>query len=246
MEQFSRTAMLLGRQGIERLAAARVIVFGIGGVGGFAAESLVRSGVGAIDLVDSDRVSVTNLNRQLIALHSTVGRQKVDVLAERLLDINPSLRVTRWPLFYLPETAGTLPLSGYDYIVDAVDTVAAKLTIICGAAAAGVPVISAMGAGNKLDPTRLRVADIFETSVDPLCRVMRRELRQRGIQRLKVVYSTEPPLSPQRGELIQEDQRNGLRRDTPGSAAFVPAAMGLTIGAEVVRALAGVQLADAQ
>ena len=194
MDQFSRTELLIGSEGLKRLKASRVAVFGIGGVGGYAAEALVRSGLGAIDLFDDDRICLTNLNRQVIALRSTVGRYKAEVMAERLLDINPQAQVHSFKMFYMPDTADSVDLSQYDYVIDAVDTVTAKLELIARAHSLGVPIISAMGAGNKLDPTRLRVADIFETSVCPLARVMRHELRKRGIPRLKVVFSDEPPI----------------------------------------------------
>ena len=181
MNQFARSQLLLGSEGMERLARARVAVFGIGGVGGYTAEALARSGIGAIDIFDDDRVCLTNLNRQIIALHSTIGRDKTQVMKERLEDINPKLKVQARNIFYLPETADTIDLSDYDYVVDAVDTVKAKLELVCRAQALGVKIISAMGAGNKLDPTRLKVADIYKTSVCPLARVMRTELRKRGI-----------------------------------------------------------------
>jgi len=235
MNQFSRTALLLGQEGIDRLQDARVALFGVGGVGGYTAEALVRSGLGAIDLFDNDTVSETNLNRQIIALHSTIGRPKVDVMAERLRDINPAVRVNPVRLFYTPETAGEVDLSAYDYVVDAVDTVSAKIALAMGAAACGVPIISAMGAGNKLDPTRLTITDLFRTNTCPLARVMRKELRRRGLNRLTVACSTEPAL-PAQAEA--EEQPAAARRSVPGSAAFVPAAMGLMIAGHVARALA--------
>lgn len=235
MPIFERTELLLGEAGMARLARARVAVFGIGGVGGYAAEALVRSGVGAVDLIDSDHVSESNRNRQIIALASTVGRPKVDVMAERLRDINPNVQVRCYRLFYLPDTVDQIYLRRYDAIIDAVDTVTAKLTLITQAAKADTPVISAMGAGNKLDPTQLRVADIRDTEVCPLARIMRKELRRRGIQGLKVVYSTEPPRTP--GNRAAEPAERRVR-DIPGSAIFVPAAMGLTLAAETVRDLA--------
>jgi tRNA A37 threonylcarbamoyladenosine dehydratase len=245
MSQFSRTERLFGREGMNNLSAARVAIFGIGGVGGCAAEALARSGIGAIDLIDDDRVMLSNLNRQIIALHSTVGRIKVDVMKERLLDINPRLSVVAHPMFYLPETADGLDLSVYDYIIDAVDTVKAKLELVCRAVELKVPIISAMGAGNKLDPARLKVADIYDTSACPLARVMRGELRKRGIKGLKVVYSTEEALAPkeEEGRNRSEDDvyppgvicGGTARRAIPGSTAFVPPAMGLLIAAEVVR-----------
>lgn len=252
MNQFSRTALLLGTPGVERLHRSRVAVFGIGGVGGYAAEALVRSGLGAIDLFDDDRICLTNLNRQVIALRSTVGRYKAEVMAERLRDINPDVKVGVHKLFYMPDTAQEVDLSAYDYVIDAVDTVTAKLTLICRADALGVPVISAMGAGNKLDPTRLTVADIYETSVCPLARVMRRELRRRGIRHLKVVYSTEPPIKTDDDPALSckthcicppgTVRKCTVRRDIPGSTAFVPPVMGLIIAGEVARHLAGVSV----
>ena len=235
MNPFSRTALLLGQEGMERLGRARVAVFGLGGVGGHAAEALARSGVGALDLVDRDRVSLTNLNRQVIALRSTVGRLKTDVMAERLREINPDLSLRLHPVFYLPDTADELPLSEYDYVVDAVDTVTAKLTLITRAREAGVPIISALGAGNKLDPTRLRVSDLSETQVDPLARILRKELRKRGIPSLKVVWSDEPPIPVPPDAGAEEDPR---RRSTPGSTAFVPSVMGMIIAGEVVKDIA--------
>ena len=235
MDIFERTELLFGAAGMERLARSRVAVFGVVGVGGYAAEALVRSGIGSVDLVDSDHVSQSNRNRQIIALACTVGRPKVDVMAERLLDINPGVQVRCYRLFYLPDTVEEIDLRRYDWIIDAVDTVTAKLTLIGEAAKAGTPVISAMGAGNKLDPTRLRVADIRDTEVCPLARIMRKELRKRGIEGLKVVYSTEPPRTPGNRASAPAGRRE---RDVPGSAVFVPAAMGLTLAAEVVRDLA--------
>ena len=248
MEQFERTSLLLGEAGIRRLLGARVAVFGVGGVGGYAVEALARSGVGGIDLFDDDRVCLSNLNRQIIATHETIGRYKVDVMAERILQINPDTKVERNRTFYLPETADAIDLSRYSYIVDAVDTVAAKLELAVRAHALGVPLISAMGAGNKLDPTRLRVADIYETSVCPLARVMRRELKRRGVDHLKVVYSTEMPVRPMTngaaiavdpaGDLPGSERKGATRRDTPGSTAFVPSVMGLIIAGEIIRDLA--------
>ena len=238
-DPFSRTRLLLGDEGMTRLAAARVAVFGLGGVGGSAAEALARSGVGALDLFDDDAVSLTNLNRQAVATVDTLGMAKVDAMAARIAAVAPGARVERHRMFYMPENAGEVDLSVYDYVVDAVDTVAAKLELAVRATALGVPIISAMGAGNKLDPTRLVISDIYKTSVCPLARVMRRELRRRGVKRLKVAWSTEPPAEP-RGELPPEDALHP-RRSIPGSTAFVPPAMGLAIAAEVVRALAGAQ-----
>ena len=193
MEEFSRTEMLIGKRGVEKLAAARVAVFGIGGVGGYVVEALARSGVGTLDLVDNDRVSLSNINRQIIALHSTVGRLKTEVAAERAKDINPAIAVHTHNVFFLPENAEEFDFSAYDYVVDAIDTVSGKIALIEKARACGAPVISAMGAGNKLDPTAFEVADIEKTSVCPLARVMRRELKKRGVERVKVVYSKEEP-----------------------------------------------------
>lgn len=241
MDQFIRSRLLIGREGMERLSRARVAVFGLGGVGGAAAEALVRSGIGAIDLFDNDRVALSNLNRQIIAVRSTVGMEKTEAMKARLLDINPALLAEARSLFYLPETADQVDLARYDYVVDAVDTVKAKLELACRASALAVPIISAMGAGNKLDPTKLKVADIYETSVCPLARVMRSELRRRGIPSLKVVYSTEEALTPREEETGPGEAEalpaGSSRRSTPGSMAFVPPVMGMIIAGEVVRAL---------
>ena len=220
-EEHIRTAMLIGTAALDRLQSARVAVFGVGGVGSYVCEALARAGVGAIDLFDSDEVSLSNVNRQLIALHSTVGEAKVDVMRARILDINPSCRVTAHRVFYLPENADLYPLDGYDYIADAVDTVSAKLELIVRARDAGVPLISSMGTGNKLDPTAFRIADIKKTSVCPLARVMRYELKKRGITDVKVLYSTEEPVV--RGERV------------PASISFVPSAAGLIIAGEVIK-----------
>lgn len=235
-DQFSRTELLLGREAMERLARAHVAVFGLGGVGGYAAEALVRSGIGALDLVDSDRVSLTDLNRQILATHETLGRYKADAARERALAINPEAVVSARKVFYGPDTAGEFDFTQYDYVVDAIDTVTGKLDLIQRALEAGTPVISCMGAGNKLDPTAFRVADIYETSVCPLARVMRRELKRRGVRRLKVVYSQEPPIEPE-GALYQEALAGEVRRQVPGSTAFVPAAAGLILAGEVVKDL---------
>ena len=196
LNQFSRTQLLLGQDGMDRLANARVAVFGVGGVGGFTVEALARSGVGTIDLIDDDKVCLTNINRQIIALRSTVGKYKVDVAAERLRDINQNIQVNTYKTFYMPDTAHQFDFSQYDYVVDAIDTITGKLELVMQAHKAGTPIICSMGAGNKLDPTAFRVADIYKTSVDPLARVMRHELRKRGIKKLKVVYSEEPPMRP--------------------------------------------------
>ncbi len=226
--------MLLGGQAMERLSRAHVILFGVGGVGGYAAEALARGGVGALDLVDPDRVSLSNLNRQIVALHSTLGRYKTEAARERLLDINPAMTVNAWQVFYGPETADGFDLSRYDYVIDAVDTVGAKLELAVRAQDAGVPIISCMGAGNKLDPTAFRVSDISRTSVCPLARVMRRELKKRGVARLKVVWSPEPPLTPESAGEETEGRR------IPGSVSFVPSAAGLVLAGAVIRDLAGI------
>lgn len=232
-DMFSRTRMLLGDAAMDRLKAARVAVFGIGGVGGHAVEALARSGVGALDLVDSDRVALSNLNRQIIATRDTLGMLKVEAAKARVLSINPACAVETWPVFFLPETADRFDFTQYDYVIDAIDTVAGKLRLIEAAKAAGVPVISSMGAGNKLDPTAFRVADISETSVCPLARVMRRELKKRGIDHVKVVFSTEPALVP------APTEEPTARRATPGSTAFVPAVAGLILAGEVIKDLIG-------
>ena len=249
LDQFSRTQLLLGKEGIERLSGSRVAVFGIGGVGGYVCEALVRSGVGAFDLIDDDRVCLTNLNRQILATRKTVGRYKAEVMAERMKEINPNVEINIHKCFFLPENADDFPFEKYSYIVDAVDTVTAKLEIILRAKAKGVPVISAMGAGNKLDAGRLRVADIYETKVCPLARVMRYELRKKGVKKLKVVYSDEVPIRPIEDMSIScrthcicpPDAKHKCteRRDIPGSTAFVPAVAGLLIAGEVVKDLTG-------
>ena len=237
-EQFVRTALLLGEEGVARLKRAKVAVFGIGGVGGFAVEALARAGVGAFLLVDSDRICVSNINRQIIADWNTVGRYKTKVMQERIASVNPDAEVETRECFFLPENADSFDFSGWDYIVDAVDTVSAKLEIIVRAKEAGVPVISCMGAGNKLDPTRFEVADLYETSVCPLARVMRRELKKRGIDSCKVVYSREEARTPLDGLLSQEE--SGGRRSVPGSVSFAPSVAGLVAAGEVIRELAGV------
>ena len=228
--QFSRTALLLGEEGVEKLKKSRVAVFGVGGVGGYVVEALVRSGVGALDLIDNDTVSLSNINRQIIALHSTVGRLKTEVAAERAKDINPNVVVRTYNLFYLPETADTFDFSQYDYVVDAIDTVSGKIALAEQAKAANVPIISAMGAGNKQDATAFEVADIAKTSVCPLARVMRRELKKRGIEHLKVVYSKEEPLP---AKAINEETGKPI----PASVAFVPSVVGLIIAGEVIKDL---------
>lgn len=235
MEEFSRTERLIGAEAMERLAGARVAVFGVGGVGGFAAEALVRSGIGALDIIDNDTVALSNINRQIIALHSTVGAYKVDAAGERFLDINPALKLTKHAVLFLPETAAQFDFSLYDYVVDAIDNVTGKLTLVTSAQAAGTPIISCMGAGNKLDPTQFRVDDIYRTSVCPLARVMRYELRKRGVRRLKVLYSTEPPRTPAAAE------SDGVRRAVPASIAFAPSVAGLIIAGEVIKDITGIR-----
>ena len=221
--RFSRTEALLGEEAMEKLKKARVAVFGIGGVGGHVVEALVRSGVGAVDIVDSDKVCLSNLNRQIIATESSIGKYKVDVMKERILDINPEAVVNVHKCFYLPETKDEFDFSQYSYVVDAVDTVTAKIQLVMEAAEAGVPIISSMGAGNKLDTTAFQVADIYKTSVCPLAKVMRRELKKRGIKKLKVVYSREQPV---------------VKNAVPASVAFVPSVVGLIIAGEVIKDLA--------
>ena len=241
---FERTELLLGREAMCRLADSRVAVFGLGGVGGYAVEALARSGIGALDLVDDDRVAESNLNRQLLATLDTLGQPKTAVAAERVRLINPSCRVTVHQVFYLPETRHLFDFRQYDYVVDAIDTVAGKLALIQQAREAGTPVISCMGAGNKLDPAAFRVADLYETTVCPLARIMRKECRRRGIDRLKVVYSLEPPQIPRGVPSVEQepDQRPGKssRRSVPGSVSFVPSVAGLILAGEVVRDLIGI------
>lgn len=234
IDQFSRTRLVYGPDGVDRLAHAHVAVFGIGGVGGHAAESLVRSGLGTITLVDSDEVSLTNLNRQIIATHRTIDMPKVDAMEERLRAINPTCHVIKRRCFFLPENADEFDFAAYDFVIDAVDTVTAKIALIERAKAAGTPVVSAMGAGNKTDPTALRIADVSETSVCPLARIMRKELKKRGIRNVPVAYSLEPPTPPHDLGGDAEAPAEG-RRAVPGSNAFVPSAMGLAIGAYVAR-----------
>lgn len=248
LNQFSRTELLFGKEAMERLAAARVAVFGIGGVGGYVCEALVRSGVGAFDLIDDDRVCLTNLNRQIIATRKTVGRLKTEVMKERILEINPHADVREHTCFFLPETAEKFSFEEYDYVVDAVDTVSAKLALVTKCAQTGTPIISCMGAGNKLDASAFRVADIYQTRVDPLARVMRRELKKRGIRKLKVVYSEEQPIRPIEDMAIScrahcicppgTKRHCTDRRDIPGSTAFVPSVAGLILAGEVIKDLA--------
>lgn len=249
LNQFSRTQLIFGAGGMERLYRARVAVFGIGGVGGYAVEALARSGTGTIDLIDDDRVCLTNVNRQLHATRKTVGQFKVDVVQARIHEINPDAVVHTYRTFYSPQTAGQFDFTQYDYVIDAIDTVTGKLALVEQAQRAGVPIISSMGAGNKVDPTAFEVADIFDTSVCPLARVMRQELRKRGIRRLKVVYSKEPPLTPIDDMTIScqahcicppgTARKCTQRRQVPGSNAFVPPVVGLILAGEVVKDLAG-------
>lgn len=223
--QFSRTELLLGSQAMDLLAGSRVAIFGIGGVGGYVCEALVRSGVGAFDLIDNDVVSPTNLNRQIIATTKTMGMDKVEVMKERMLSINPEARVTTYKCFFLPENAQNIPFDEFDYVVDAVDTVTAKIELIMKAREYGIPIISSMGTGNKLDPSAFRITDLYKTNVCPLARVMRRELKKRGVDKLKVLYSEEKPI------------RRYIDKSTPGSISFVPAVAGLMIGGEVIKDL---------
>ena len=246
LTQFSRTELLLGKEAMEKLKNAKVAVFGIGGVGGYVCEALVRSGVGAFDLIDDDKVCLTNLNRQIIATRKTVGKYKTDVMKDRILEINPDARVEVHKCFFLPENADEFPFEEYDYIVDAVDTVTAKISLVMKAQEMNVPIISSMGAGNKLDASQFRVADIYKTKVCPLAKVMRRELKKRGVKKLKVVYSEEQPTRPVEDMAIScrtncppgAAHKCTERRDIPGSVAFVPSVAGLIIAGEVVKDLA--------
>lgn len=247
LNQFSRTELLLGKEAMDKLQNSRVAVFGIGGVGGYVCEALVRSGVYHFDLIDDDQVCLTNLNRQIIATRKTIGQYKVDVMRERILEINPDADVSVHKCFFLPENADEFPFEEYDYVVDAVDTVTAKIELVMKAQEKGVPIISSMGAGNKLDPSAFKVADIYKTRVDPLARVMRREMKKRGVKKLKVVYSEEDPKRPI--EDMAVSCRNNCicppgaqhkcteRRDIPGSTAFVPSVAGLIIAGEVIKDL---------
>ncbi|MCR4728252.1 MAG: tRNA threonylcarbamoyladenosine dehydratase [Lachnospiraceae bacterium] len=255
--QFSRTELLLGKEAMKRLSECRVAVFGIGGVGGYVCEALARSGVGAFDLIDDDKVCESNINRQIIATVKTVGRYKTEVMKERILDINPEAKVNTRQCFFLPENAAGFPFDEYDYVVDAIDTVTAKIELVMRCKEKNVPIISSMGAGNKLDPTQFKVADIYKTNIDPLAKVMRRELKKRGVKKLKVVYSEETPITPM-GSPEPENpevknpgienrpdesgsenaERHGhKRRATPGSTAFVPSVAGLIIAGEVIKDL---------
>ena len=245
LNQFSRTELLVGADGMERLKNARVAVFGIGGVGGYTVEALARSGVGTLDLIDDDKVCLTNINRQIIATRSTVGKYKVDVAKDRVLDINPDAQVNTYKTFYMPDTAEQFDFSQYDYVVDAIDTVTGKIELIMQADKTKTPIISSMGAGNKMDPTAFRVADIYKTNVCPLAKVMRRELKKRGICKLKVVYSEEKPMTPVDDMAIScktncicppgTVRKCTQRRQVPGSNAFVPSVVGLIIAGEVIK-----------
>ena len=246
LNQFSRTQLVFGEEAMQRLAGARIAVFGIGGVGGYTVEALARSGVGQLDLIDDDKVCITNVNRQLLATLKTVGQYKVDVAKERVADINPKCRVNTFKTFYMPDTEGEFDFSQYDYIVDAIDTVKGKLALVENAQKAGTPIISSMGAGNKVDAAAFEVADIYETSVCPLARVMRYECRRRGIKKLKVVYSKEKPIRPMEDMSIScrrhcvcppGTRKCTVRRDIPGSTAFVPSVAGLIIAGEVIKEL---------
>lgn len=247
LNQFSRTELLFGKEAMDKLQNSRVAVFGIGGVGGYVCEALVRSGVYHFDLIDDDQVCLTNLNRQIIATRKTVGQYKVDVMRERILEINPDADVSVYKCFFLPENADEFPFEEYDYVVDAVDTVTAKIELVMKAQEKGVPIISSMGAGNKLDPSAFKVADIYKTRVDPLARVMRREMKKRGVKKLKVVYSEEDPKRPIE-DMAVSCRNNRIcppgaqhkcteRRDIPGSTAFVPSVAGLIIAGEVIKDL---------
>ncbi len=246
LNQFSRTQLVFGEEAMQRLAGARIAVFGIGGVGGYTVEALARSGIGQLDLIDDDKVCITNVNRQLLATLKTVGQYKVDVAKERVADINPKCRVNTFKTFYMPDTKGEFDFSQYDYIVDAIDTVKGKLALVENAQKAGTPIISSMGAGNKVDAAAFEVADIYETSVCPLARVMRYECRRRGIKKLKVVYSKEKPIRPMEDMSIScrrhcvcppGTRKCTVRRDIPGSTAFVPSVAGLIIAGEVIKEL---------
>lgn len=234
--QFTRMELILGSDAMEKLFSAHVIIFGIGGVGSFVAEALARAGIGAIDLVDSDTVNVTNINRQIIALHSTIDRKKVDVMCERILDINPRAKVNKHDIFFSEDNTQYFDFNKYSYIIDAIDTVSAKLTLIKICKMNGIPIISSMGTGNKLDPTQLTVADIYATSVCPLARVMRHELRKLGIESLKVVYSKEEPK-----RIVTDTDENSLKRAIPGSVSFVPSVAGLILAGEVVKDIINVR-----
>ena len=234
-EQFKRTELIFGSSAMEKLNNARVAVFGIGGVGGYVVEALVRSGLGTIDIVDNDKVCLSNLNRQIIATHSTIGKYKVDAAYERIMDINPMVKVNAYKTFFLPENSDEFDFKNYDYVVDAIDTVTGKIALVLKADDANVPIISSMGAGNKIHPEMFEVSDIYKTSVCPLAKVMRQELKKRGIKRLKVVYSKETPIKP----LPSDEETN--KRAVPGSNAFVPSTVGLIIAGEVIKDICGLK-----
>ncbi len=249
LDQFSRTELLLGKDAMERLAKCRVAVFGIGGVGGYVCEALVRSGVGEFDLIDDDKVCLSNINRQIIATRKTVGQYKTDVMEERIHDINPDAIVHTYRCFFLPENAADFPFDKYDYVIDAIDTVTAKIELVMQCQKLNIPIMSSMGAGNKLDPTQFRVADIYKTKMDPLARVMRNELKKRGVKKLKVVYSEEKPIQPVANMAAssetdskpsETDSHSAARRAIPGSTAFVPSVAGLIIAGEVIKDLSRV------
>ena len=241
LDQFSRTELLFGKEAMKHLSECRVAVFGIGGVGGYVCEALARSGIGAFDLIDDDKVCLSNINRQIIATQKTVGQYKVDVMKERILDINPEAEVNTYKCFFLPENSSDFPFDKYDYVVDAIDTVTAKIELVMQCQKTGVPIMSSMGAGNKLDPTQFRVADIYKTQMDPLAKVMRRELKKRGVKKLKVVYSEEEPIQPvidpKAMNQQETDSHSASRRAIPGSTAFVPSVAGLIIAGEVIKDL---------
>lgn len=251
LNQFSRTQLLLGRDAMEKLAHSRVAVFGIGGVGGYTVEALVRSGIGEIDLIDDDKVCLTNINRQIYATRKTIGKYKVDVAAERIAEINPDVIVHSYKTFFTPETSGEFDFTKYDYVVDAIDTVTGKIELVMNAEKAGVPIICSMGAGNKLNPAAFEVADIYETSVCPLAKVMRHEMKKRGVKHLKAVYSKEKPIKPEDDMSIScktgcvcppgTARKCTARRQIPGSTAFVPSVAGLIIAGEIITDLIGIK-----
>ena len=233
MEEFIRTELIIGKDALDKMAKSRVAVFGIGGVGGYVVEGLARTGIGTLDLIDSDDVAVSNINRQIIATQDTIGLKKVDVAKKRVLSINPNIKVNTYDCFYLPDKKDLFDFNNYDYIVDAIDTVTAKLDIIETAKSMNIPIISAMGCGNRIDPTKIVITDIYKTSGDPLAKIMRKQLKEKGIKKLDVVYSTEKPLKPLFD--IKEEENDSNRRSIPGSSAFVPSAAGLAIASYVTR-----------
>lgn len=240
LNQFSRTELIFGKDGMRKLADARIAVFGIGGVGGHTVEALVRSGIGAIDIIDNDDVCVTNVNRQIFATLDNIGRPKVEAARERIKSLNPDCRVRTYRTFYMPDTADNFDFTQYDYIVDAIDTITGKIELIINAEKSGTPIISSMGAGNKIDPTAFEVTDIYKTSVCPLAKVMRRELKKRGVKKLKVVYSKEEPITP-KVSADSAETPTGSRRSVPGSNAFVPSVVGLIIAGEVIKDITGIR-----